>query len=484
MTAGTTDIRKMTALNHITLVILFEVLVCDSELVPPGWREPLDCVRASEMCNQNSQCSSRYRIMRQCLSGGDKERSAMLASKECQGALEVLQDSPLYDCRCKRGMKKELQCLQNYWSIHMGLTEGEEFYETSPYEPFHFSEEFQLASIISDSSLQKASPCSEAGKPCNPCLDAAKACNLNDTCKRLRSSYTTICSKATPPQPSLANQEPCSRKRCQKALRQFFERVSWELSYPLLFCSCRDQACAERRRRTIIPDCSHQERHKPSCLDLQQLCRSDALCRSRLADYHTNCQMTPHTITSCPHDNYYGCLMSYVGLIGSDVTPNYSDSSPSNITISLWCTCRGTGNQERVCEAFHRDFTHNTCLKNAIQAFGYGSEGAPHHSTELSSTFLPPAQPPIIAKPAPSFHGNAIKPLDSACMFSTCANLQDGGQKCIPSEEFKCEEALLTHGSLDSQDTAEDRSSGWKSASLHHMCVTMCVSILTIFLLS
>ncbi|XP_029301082.1 GDNF family receptor alpha-2-like, partial [Cottoperca gobio] len=125
------------------------VCVCESELGSPGWREPLDCVRASELCNQNGQCSSRYRIMRQCLSGGDKERSTMLASKECQGALEVLQDSPLYDCRCKRGMKKELQCLQNYWSIHMGLTEGEEFYETSPYEPIHFSEEFRHASIIS-----------------------------------------------------------------------------------------------------------------------------------------------------------------------------------------------------------------------------------------------------------------------------------------------------------------------------------------------
>eukprot|EP00064_Thunnus_orientalis_P021915 superscaffoldBa00006963_g22085 len=60
------------------------------------------------------------------------------------------------------------------------------------------------------------SPCSEAGKPCNPCLDAAKACNLNETCKRLRSAYNSICSKATPPQPALANQEPCSRKRCQK----------------------------------------------------------------------------------------------------------------------------------------------------------------------------------------------------------------------------------------------------------------------------
>lgn len=109
---------------RLTAVLPADVCVSESELGPPGWREPLDCVRASELCNQNSQCSSRYRIMRQCLSGGDKERSAMLASRECQGALEVLQESPLYDCRCKRGMKKELQCLQNFWSIHMGLTEG------------------------------------------------------------------------------------------------------------------------------------------------------------------------------------------------------------------------------------------------------------------------------------------------------------------------------------------------------------------------
>lgn len=66
---------------------------------------------------------------------------------------------------------------------------------------------------------------------------------------------------------------------CPQALRQFFERVSWELTYPLLFCSCPDQACAERRRRTIVPSCSHQERHKPTCMDLRHTCRSDALCR-------------------------------------------------------------------------------------------------------------------------------------------------------------------------------------------------------------
>ncbi|KAM6984852.1 GDNF family receptor alpha-2 [Aplochiton taeniatus] len=473
----------MILLNIFTLVLLLDVCVCVSELGAPGWREPLDCVRASELCNQNSQCSSRYRIMRQCLSGRDKERSTMLASKECQGALEVLQDSPLYDCRCKRGMKKELQCLQNYWSIHMGLTEGEEFYETSPYEPIRFSEEFQLASIISDSSPFKVSPCSEVGKPCNPCLDAAKACNLNDTCKRQRSAYIAICTKTTPPQTALANQEPCSRKRCHKALRQFFERVSWELSYPLLFCSCRDQACAERRRQTIVPACSHQEKHKPSCLELRRTCRSDALCRSRLADFHMNCQVTPHSVTSCPHENYHGCLMAYVGLLGSDVTPNYSDSSPSNLTISLWCNCRASGNQEQECEAFHRDFTHNTCLKNAIQAFGYGSEGASLPATESLATFLPPAYPPVISKPAPSLHGHAIKPMDSACVFSTCANLQDGGQKCMPSNEFECEEALLAQGSMDSQGEEEEGGSPGSAAPTCHDALSVGVSVLLLLLL-
>lgn len=77
------------------------------------------------MCNQDPSCSSRYRVMRQCLVG--KEKEAMLDNnRECQAALEVLLLSPLYDCRCKRGMKKELQCLQSYWVIHMGLTDGKE----------------------------------------------------------------------------------------------------------------------------------------------------------------------------------------------------------------------------------------------------------------------------------------------------------------------------------------------------------------------
>ncbi|KAA8592387.1 hypothetical protein FQN60_017842, partial [Etheostoma spectabile] len=94
---------------------------------------------------------------------------------------------------------------------------------------------------------------------------------------------------------------------------------------------------------------------------------------SRLADYKVNCWVTPPTVSTCPNqDNHQACLASYARLIGTDMTPNYVDSSFSNWTISPWCTCKGSGNQEEECLNFLRYFTDNTCLRNAIQAFGYG----------------------------------------------------------------------------------------------------------------
>ena len=70
----------------------------------------------------------------------------MLANRECQEALEVLLVSPLYDCRCKRAMKKELQCLQSYWSIHMDLIEGETHFATALVNP-------GVCSILASSSM-------------------------------------------------------------------------------------------------------------------------------------------------------------------------------------------------------------------------------------------------------------------------------------------------------------------------------------------
>ncbi len=116
--------------------------------------------------------------------------------------------------------------------------------------------------------------CLDAEKNCNPCLDAAKACNLNGSCKRQRSAYIATCSKEDP-----NKGEPCSRKRCHKALRLFLDRVPPEFSHRLLFCPCQSEGCAERRRQTIVPDCSYKDKEKPNCLELRRVCRQDSLCR-------------------------------------------------------------------------------------------------------------------------------------------------------------------------------------------------------------
>lgn len=133
------------------------------------------------------------------------------------------------------------------------------------------------------SGTSKGQPhCSDPSRPCNPCLDATKACNLNENCKRQRSNYISTCTRAQtqgqqPSQPQ--SQDSCNRKRCHKALRQFFERVDSQYSYGLVFCSCKDQACAERRRQTIVPSCSYQDKAKPNCLQLRSTCRLDVHCR-------------------------------------------------------------------------------------------------------------------------------------------------------------------------------------------------------------
>lgn len=116
--------------------------------------------------------------------------------------------------------------------------------------------------------------CPDAERNCNPCLDAAKACNLNNSCKKQRSSYIATCSKEDP-----NKGETCSKKRCHKALRMFLDRVPTEFSHRLLFCPCQTMGCAERRRQTIVPDCSYKDKEKPNCLELRRVCRQDSLCR-------------------------------------------------------------------------------------------------------------------------------------------------------------------------------------------------------------
>jgi len=66
--------------------------------------------------------------MRQCVAGRANNFSMLAepeAQDECRNAIESMKQSPLYDCKCRRGMKKEKNCLRIFWSIYQSL-QGEQ----------------------------------------------------------------------------------------------------------------------------------------------------------------------------------------------------------------------------------------------------------------------------------------------------------------------------------------------------------------------
>ncbi|XP_068424002.1 GDNF family receptor alpha-1a [Clinocottus analis] len=345
------------------LLPLLDVLSYAEETVRAGATR-LDCVRASEQCLKEQLCSSKYRTMRQCAAGGKESNFSLVAGQEakdeCRSAMDALKQSPLYNCRCKRGMKKEKNCLRIYWGIYQTL-QGNDFLEDSPYEPVNsrLSDIFRLAPIIGEPAVARE----------NNCLNAAKACNLNDTCKKYRSAYISPCTSR------VSSAEVCNKRKCHKALRQFFDKVPPKHSYGMLYCSCpvSDQtACSERRRQTIVPVCSYEEKQKPNCLELQASCKTNYICRSRLADFFVNCQPESRSLSGCLKENYADCLLSYSGLIGTVMTPNYLRMA--KISVSPYCDCSNSGNNKDECDKFTEFFTENTCLRNAIQAFGNGTD--------------------------------------------------------------------------------------------------------------
>ncbi|XP_071986947.1 GDNF family receptor alpha-1 isoform X1 [Engystomops pustulosus] len=342
---------------YLLLPLMDAVLSAEVKRLPSG--ERLDCVKANEQCLKETECSAKYRTLRQCVAGKETNFSKVTgleAKDECKNATEALKQKSLYNCRCKRGMKKEKNCLRIYWSMYQ-ILQGNELLEDSPYEPVNnrLSDIFKMDSSLSEPFITKG----------NDCLDAAKACNLDDTCKKHRSAYITPCTN------SISN-EICNRRKCHKALRQFFDKVPAKHSYGMLFCSCKDTACSERRRQTIVPACSYEEKEKQNCLNLQEACKTNYICRSRLAHFLTDCQPDPRSTSGCLKENYAECLLAYSGLIGTGITPNYIESS--SLSVSPWCDCSNSGNYIDDCLKFLNFFKDNICLRNAIQAFGNGTD--------------------------------------------------------------------------------------------------------------
>ncbi|KAK1175138.1 GDNF family receptor alpha-4-like [Acipenser oxyrinchus oxyrinchus] len=335
-----------------------------------------DCLRAGEWCSSDPACSPRLRTLRQCVAGNGNMKLGPGARNQCENAVTALHSSPLHGCKCKRGMKREKNCLSIYWSLHQSFLHGMNLVENSPYELVDKGFDYvRLASIAAGSEVGMTTV--------NRCLDAAKACNVDETCQKLRTEYVSACIKPT------VKPGPCNRAKCNKALRKFFDRVPPEYTHELLFCPCTDTACAERRRQTIVPACSYESKEKHNCLTILHSCKTDYVCRSRWVQFQYNCQPSTQTASGCKLENYGACLLSYTGIIGILITPNYIDNSTSN--VAPWCSCSASGNQQGQCSSFLSSFTDNDCLKNAILAFGSGTDlnATPNQSAQSIPTSNP-----------------------------------------------------------------------------------------------
>ncbi|XP_062851499.1 GDNF family receptor alpha-1a [Trichomycterus rosablanca] len=446
----------------LLLPLLDVLLSADQSVFTSASR--MDCVRASELCLKEPACSTKYRTMRQCMVGREGNISAE-ARDECRSALDALKQSPLYNCRCKRGMKKEKNCLRIYWGIYQHL-QGNDLLEDSPYEPMtsRLSDIFRLAPIYAEEEVtrgpwsvsttmtpkmaarvrarnRRAQPSwANLGEPAlvreNNCLNAAKACNLNDTCKKYRSAYISPCTSR------VSTAEVCNKRKCHKALRQFFDKVPARHSYGMLYCSCPpgDQmACSERRRQTIVPTCSYEEKDKPNCLELQHSCKSNYICRSRLADFFANCQPEPRSLSGCLKENYANCLLSYSGLIGTIMTSNYLRSP--KISVSPFCDCSNSGNSQEECERFTVFFTDNSCLRNAIQAFGNGTDVSVWQSVPpvpSTTTMITPSQGRKGQERSPnSLEPGHLNPEDNS-LYQFCGNLQAQKLKSNLTTDILC----------------------------------------------
>uniref|UniRef100_A0AAY4DHE9 GDNF/GAS1 domain-containing protein n=1 Tax=Denticeps clupeoides TaxID=299321 RepID=A0AAY4DHE9_9TELE len=288
-----------------------------------------DCLLAGDACSADEACSPRLRTLRQCVAGDGSVKLGPGARSHCTNAVSALLSSPLRGCQCRRGMKKEKNCLSIYWSLYQ-----------------------------SDSDVGMMTV--------NRCLDAAKACNVDDLCQRLRTDYVSACIKPS------SKSGLCNRAKCNKALRRFFDRVPPEFTHELLFCPCSDMACSERRRQTIVPSCSYEAGEKPGCLALTKTCRDDYVCRSACRPRSPSQTPDEGSASGCKQGSHAYCLLAYTGLIGSPVTPNYVDNSTSN--VSPWCTCVTSGNQREQCLEFLEIFTNNICLISVTAGMSFRSK--------------------------------------------------------------------------------------------------------------
>lgn len=306
--------------------------------------ESTDCISAEGLCKNDTLCNNTYFALKNCSSN----------ARECQEAAELISQTPIIHCKCHHRMKKEEHCLNIYWTVHPVYIPGYLGSYNSPYtDELETKEETkytQLSTFSSEPDTQSNAP--------NACINEAEICSSYEKCSQLKNEYVIHCSitKAG---------GSCDRRKCHNHLRNFIKKIPMEFTKRFLFCPCNhDKHCGERRRQTIVPKCSFEEKEKKNCLQLYDSCMADNLCKSRLLDYQKHCHLFDKSKESCSQEQNDLCIKSYIRMIGTAVTPNFINNS--SMDTSLWCTCEGSANRLEECNAFHEMFTSNRCLQNVI----------------------------------------------------------------------------------------------------------------------
>uniref|UniRef100_A0A8C6S338 GDNF family receptor alpha-3 n=1 Tax=Nannospalax galili TaxID=1026970 RepID=A0A8C6S338_NANGA len=331
------------------LVVLLLVLLLPlgaGNSSPTDSRFVNSCIQARKKCQTDPTCKAAYHHLGSCTSSlitpRPLEESSL--SADCLEAEQQIRNSSLIGCTCHWRMRNQATCLSIYWTVHSAHRLGDYELDVSPYEDTVTSKPWKM----NLSKLSMLKPDSDL------CLKFATLCTLNNKCYRLRKAYGEACSSIH-----------CQRQVCLAQLRSFFEKAAESYAQGLLLCPCApyDVGCGERRRNTIAPSCALPS-VAPNCLDLRTGCLADPLCRSRLMDFQTHCH--PMDILGTCATEQSRCLRAYLGLIGTAMTPNFI--SKVNASVSLSCTCRGSGNQQEECEQLERSFSQNSCLMEAIAA--------------------------------------------------------------------------------------------------------------------
>ncbi|XP_075873367.1 GDNF family receptor alpha-1-like [Nelusetta ayraudi] len=115
---------------------------------PSGGGGGLDCLQAGDACSADDGCSPRLRTLRQCVAGDGSVKLGPGARSQCESAMTALLATPLHGCQCKRGMKREKNCLSIYWSLQQSVLHGLSLVQNFPYEPEERGSDYvRLASI-------------------------------------------------------------------------------------------------------------------------------------------------------------------------------------------------------------------------------------------------------------------------------------------------------------------------------------------------